>query len=301
MPALVSVVVPVYNGMAHLSETISSIIKQTYRDLEIVLVDGGSTDGSREWIATLDDPRIRVVLMPPGTSAAENWTASCREASGEYVKLLCQDDVLAPEAIELQVQDLEQAPVAVMAVAQRDIIDAQGRVLVSQQGGTGLTSGVMQGDSAVRAAYLVGTNVLGEPLAVLFRRDALIEQLPWDDSIPLMLDVDMYSRVAHGKRIVVRKESVGAFRVSTSSWSTRLARQHTKQYSEWQRSWAPHAQPPITQRERVRGYVGMHARALMRRLAYAWLHLRGSLRSPGPAGSTSGQGTAPDADTRLRP
>lgn len=259
---------------------LDSVRAQTYRDLDIVLVDGGSTDGSREWLDAVRDPRVRVVHMPPGTSAAANWTAACNESTGGFVKLLCQDDLLHPTGIERQVADMQSHTTAVMAVAQRDIIDAHGRTLLRRQGGARLSSGVMDGDAAIRAAYVTGTNVLGEPLAVLFRRERLLECLPWNDTDPLMLDLEMYARVAHGQSVVVRRESVGAFRVSSSSWSTRLAAEQVRQFSHWQQGFAASATPPPRGYERARAYAGLHTRAALRRGAYRWLAMRGALQSP---------------------
>ena len=81
MSPSVSVVIPIFNGMHHLDEALESVIAQTHTDLEIVLVDGGSTDGSREWMHGVKDPRVRVFEMPAGTTAAGNWTAASSAAS----------------------------------------------------------------------------------------------------------------------------------------------------------------------------------------------------------------------------
>jgi len=287
VPDLVSVVVPVFNGRAHLPEMLESVTQQTHHALDIVLVDGGSTDGSARWLDSCDDPRVRVIHRPQGTGAASNWTAACQQARGAFVKVLCQDDLLHPLAIERQLSDLQSHPSAVMAVARRDIVDARGQTLLRRQGGAHLRMGEIRGDDAIRAAYLTGTNVLGEPLAVLFRYEPLMACLPWNDMDPLMLDLEMYARVARGRAIVVRNDSVGAFRVSTSSWSTRLAREQVRQFSNWQQTYADTAVPPPTWIERVRANTGVRLRAALRRGAYRWLAVRGSLQSPPPASATA--------------
>lgn len=275
-----SIVIPVFNGMAHLPATIDSALAQTYKPLEIVIADGGSTDGSREWLARLDDPRVKFFQDETPSGAAANWTRVCELSQGTYVKLLCQDDLLTPTAIERQVADLHGHPDAVLAVAQRDIVDANGQTVLKRQGCSGLANSQMSGDAAMRTLYLFGANVFGEPLTVLFRRDALIAHLPWSDRLPLMLDVSMYAKVVRGEQIVVRKESVGAFRVSTSSWSTRLAKDQLRQFSEWQRQYASTAVPEPTAAERRRAALGVRMKTAARRGVYAWLSMRGSLRSP---------------------
>lgn len=274
VPPLVSVVVPVFNGMPHLRAAVDSILTQTHTDLDVVLVDGGSSDDSLAYMQSIDDPRVRIEQMPKGTSAAANWTAATQAATAEYVKLVCQDDLLAPDAVERQLADLQSHPGAVMAVAQRDVIDAAGKIVYAPRGTLGLHAGVMGGMTALHAAYVHGTNVFGEPLAVLFRRAPLLDAMPWDDTIPLVLDLSTYEKVAEHGDVVVRKESVGAFRVSSSSWSTRLASEQIAQYEAWQRAYAAKAAPGAS--DRARAFVGLYTQAAARRAAYAWLRLRGS-------------------------
>ena len=279
MSPLVSVVVPVFNGIPHLRDLTDSLLAQTYPNLEIVFSEGGSTDDSPAYLATIDDPRVRTINAPPGTGAAGNWTAASEAATGEFVKLVCQDDLLRPDAIAKQVDDLTRHPEAAMAVAQRDVIDAKGNLLYARRGCSGLKAGVMHGPDVIRAAYLTGTNVLGEPLAVLFRRETLFAALPWVDTDPFMLDLDLYARAARNSEIVVRKESIGSFRVSTSSWSTRLAGEQVRQFERWQNTYAASLPTPPGGAERARAKLGLHLQALLRRGAYRWLSLKGSLKS----------------------
>ncbi|MDO8307764.1 MAG: glycosyltransferase family A protein [Actinomycetota bacterium] len=281
MGPLVSVVVPVFNGMPHLPALTESLLAQDYPDLEIVFSEGGSTDASPEFLASLDDPRVRIVTQPPGTTAGGNWTASCQAASGELIKLACQDDLLKPGALTRQARLLLDHPTATMAVAQRDIVDAHGHVLYRGLGCGGLPSGKVPGSVAIRACYVQGTNVLGEPVAVLFRRDPLLASMPWDDTNPLVLDLTMYERVAALGDVVVDRTSIAAFRVSGSSWSTRLAKVQIEQFRRWQHDYAASLPGGPARWEHARASAGRHWHALRRRSAYRWLALKGSFGSEG--------------------
>jgi hypothetical protein len=222
--------------------------------------------------------------MPERTSAAENWTAATQAARGDFIKLVCQDDLIYPETIALQLQDLRNNPDAVMAIAQRDIIDAQGNILYRRRGlaGVATRSGqTIDGSVLIRTCYLQGTNVIGEPLTVLFRANELTQSLPWDDTTPLMLDLSMYEKVAPQGSVVIRRESVGAFRISAASWSTRLAKLQLQQTKEWQESYAQAASPPITPSESFRALIARHRQTTMRRLAYIAVRARGSWGSTG--------------------
>ena len=100
MPML-SVIVPCYNGEAFLARAVESALAQSFRDLEIILVDDGSTDGSSamcDRYAALD-PRVRVIHQSnAGLSAARN--AGIAAAQGEYIAFLDADDYLMPDAYE---------------------------------------------------------------------------------------------------------------------------------------------------------------------------------------------------------
>jgi len=275
---LVSVVVPVFNGLPHLRELTDSLLAQTYGNLEIVFSEGGSSDGSPEYLEGIKDPRVRVVTQE-GTGAAGNWTVATQAATGTFIKLICQDDLLNPDAIAKQVQDLEKHPDAVMAIAQRDIIDARGRVLYSARGLAGLKGNVRPGADVIRTCYLQGTNVIGEPHMVLFRSEALKSALPWDDSNPLMLDLSMYAKVAPTGNVAMRHESIGAFRVSASSWSTRLVKLQLLQTKQWQREYAKTAVPAVTMQQELRAFAGRHIQTALRRAAYRVLKAKGAFSS----------------------
>lgn len=274
---LVSVVIPVFNGLPYLQQAYASVITQDYSNIEIVVVDGGSSDESVPWLEQLTDPRVRLASLPPGTPPAVTWTEATTLAHGEFIKLLCQDDVLYPGAISQQVADLARHPEACAAVAQRDVISASGKVLVKGRGTQGLPSGNVSGQAALRAAYLAGTNIFGEPHTLLFRSEALLAAMPWRGERPYLLDLDTYTVVFDrpDAEIIVRKSAIGAFRVSASSWSTRLAAIQKAQLREWQSEFVD--RHPTTAVERVRAFLSVNVQNLARRLTYAWLGARRDL------------------------
>lgn len=116
MEKKVSIIVPVYNAEKYLGYTISSIRRQTYKNIEIILVNDGSADGSLQICGNYAaiDPRIRVIDLPNGgVSAARN--RGLAEASGEYVQFVDADDVIAENMTMrlVTVMDNYQADLAV--------------------------------------------------------------------------------------------------------------------------------------------------------------------------------------------
>jgi glycosyltransferase involved in cell wall biosynthesis len=106
--ALVSVVIPAYNAAAYLGETLRSVQAQTYRNIEILVVDDGSTDDTAAIAARFG---VRCLTQPnQGQAAARN--AGIRAANGRYIALLDADDLWEPEKLQLQVALLEQTGLA---------------------------------------------------------------------------------------------------------------------------------------------------------------------------------------------
>lgn len=274
---LVSVVIPVFNGENHLRELIESILNQTHQNLEIIFTEGGGADSSQTIITEYaeKDPRIQLILTHKRITAAENWTKATKSATADYIKLICQDDILAADSIEKQLQDLTNFPNAVMAIAQRDVVDRNGKVLYAKRGLTGLKGKEIGGSRVIHTCYLQGTNVIGEPLAVLFRCQPLLAAMPWTDHNPLMLDLNTYQKVAALGTVVTRHESLGAFRVSTSSWSTRLAKLQLEQTKAWQDAYAKESHPTATRR--IRATAGRHLQVNLRRAAYRILKAKGAM------------------------
>ena len=98
----ISVLIPTYNYVRYLPEAIESVLEQDWRDLELLISDDCSTDGSGEVIAqyAAKDSRIRFQIHPTNLGMVQNWNWCLSEARGEYIKFLFGDDKLAsPQAL----------------------------------------------------------------------------------------------------------------------------------------------------------------------------------------------------------
>lgn len=108
--ARISVVIPVYNRARFIGEAIDSILTQTVSDLELILIDDGSTDGSRAVIAGYDDPRLRLLENPRNLGIAASRNRGIAEAVAPYVAFLDSDDRALPTRLEKQIAFLERHP-----------------------------------------------------------------------------------------------------------------------------------------------------------------------------------------------
>ncbi len=102
---LVSICIPVFNADAFIETTLNSVISQTYKELEILIVDDGSTDSSLEIIESLNDKRIKI-LQQQNLGAAYARNLALRHAKGEFIQFLDADDILSKDKISEQVAAL---------------------------------------------------------------------------------------------------------------------------------------------------------------------------------------------------
>lgn len=108
MSPLISCIVPVFNAEHYLGEALESILNQTYRPLEIIVVDDGSTDGTAAIVASYPD-QVRYLFQPnAGVAAACNL--GVRASRGEFVAFLAADDLWHPEKLALQMFQFQDRP-----------------------------------------------------------------------------------------------------------------------------------------------------------------------------------------------
>ena len=127
MSEKISVIVPIYNSIDCLEKCVRSICAQTYANLEILLVDDGSTDGTDKLCErlALEDSRIRTYHKKNGgASSARN--VGIRLASGEYLGFVDSDDYLEPDMYELLMKSMREQPVSIVQIS-RDEVDEAGR------------------------------------------------------------------------------------------------------------------------------------------------------------------------------
>lgn len=114
---LVSITMPVYNGMPLIKASIESIKKQTYDNWECIIIDDGSNDGTSEYLDTLNDDRFVVYHQPNGGRPVARQKA-LELAKGKYIAMLDAEDLYHPEKIEKQVRIMEERPeVAIVTTA----------------------------------------------------------------------------------------------------------------------------------------------------------------------------------------
>lgn len=107
MPPLVTVLMPVYNSRDHLREAIESVLSQKFRDFEFIIMDDGSTDGSRDIVYSYKDSRIKLHLSTENQGIAKTLNEGIKLAEGRYLARMDADDICLPHRLTRQVDFME--------------------------------------------------------------------------------------------------------------------------------------------------------------------------------------------------
>lgn len=183
---LVSIAMPMYNGETYLREALDSILNQTYTNIDVIIIDDGSTDGSVGIVKSYDDPRIRFFQNDQNRGVSYTRNRAIDLTKGEYLAWMDCDDISLPKKIELQVAFMESKPnIAVCGTSYL-------RFFVDE---------IFYQDIAKTDHEEIRTNFIFRP-ATIFMPTAMLrtsvlkeENIRFDESLPMAEDYDFFQRL----------------------------------------------------------------------------------------------------------
>ena len=172
---LVSILIPAY-GERFFAEAFASALAQDYPSLEIVILDDSPGALVQETVARAKDPRVRYERNAERRGFAGNFTECFRQARGELVKFLNDDDRLRPQCVSKLAAALVRYPEAHLATSRRAVIDELGRIAADQPATTAISVAncLIEGRELADLVLVNSINLIGEPSTVLFRREAIV-------------------------------------------------------------------------------------------------------------------------------
>jgi len=203
----ISVIMPVYNDERFVSAAMGSILRQTFGDFEVIVVDDGSTDATTEIIKGFADSRIRIIRQENQGPAVAR-TNGVLAAEGEYIAFMDSDDISEPTRLELQNTFLDNARDIAMVGCATRIISETGRILFNQSAPTGPD---------------IINRRLGEDLfcfygaEVMVRRQAAVEAGLFRGEIVQREDTDFFLRMNEKFRMDNVPEFLYRYRMNTRS------------------------------------------------------------------------------------
>lgn len=204
----VSVIIPAYNSMSYLPETLDSVLGQTFTDFDVLIVNDGSSDNIVEWASGIKDPRVRLISQEnKGLPGARN--TGIAESRGEYIAFLDADDLWESTKLEKQVKCLDTHAEIGLVHTWMLLVDehgnSTGRVLTSDA----------EGDAWEQ---VIQKNLIACP-SVIVRRCCFEAVGVFDERCKAIEDWDMWIRIAVQYPFAVIKEPLSYYRQLSTSMS----------------------------------------------------------------------------------
>ena len=241
----VSVIVPTYGVEKFIAAAVGSVLEQTYKDFELLIIDDGSPDRSIEICQQFTDSRIKIIRQANrGLAGARN--TGIRHSQGEYLAFLDGDDVWLPQKLEKHIAHLENSPTVGVSFSRSAFISADGKSLGTYQ---------MPKLKGIVASHLLFQNPIGNGSAPVIRRAVFeairfqdnrqteLENFYFDESFRRSEDIECWLRILLQTdwQIEGIPEALTLYRVNGNGLSASLL----KQLESWEkmiektRSYAP--------------------------------------------------------------
>ena len=226
---LVSIVVCTHNRAAFLKHTMETIFAQTYRPIEILIVDDGSTDGTREFIESCGE-RVRYYRKEK-SCIADTRTVACRLAQGEYIAFQDDDDLMLPDRIDLLLDALYRYPEASFAAGDWAYIDKEGNLTGKKS--TFTITAASEEPMVLEDGYKAVLWPLITPLphTTLFRR-ADGDRVGWFDDARFFhacSDTDFFARLGKLGPIIYVPKVVSYYRMGHAQiWGKKLLSEYSR-------------------------------------------------------------------------
>lgn len=217
---LLSAIIPTYNYAAYLKDAITSVLEQSIYDLELIVIDDGSTDNTIEVVETIKDKRLYYYFQEHhGVSAARNM--GIQLSSGKYIAFLDADDIWLPQKSDLQIRTLEENPGVGLVYGSYELIDSGRNRLATREVGI-ITSNCLE--KLICGNYVAGSGSTSMVNREVFRKAGL-----FDPHLTAGEDWDMWLRIARYYEMRGLKEVVSCIRLHVRN-STSQARNMDQGY-----------------------------------------------------------------------
>lgn len=237
---LVSVVVPTYNGADTIEKALDSILNQTYRNIEVIVVDDASTDSTREKISAYKekDSRIKPIFLEKNRHVCYAGNIGFEHASGKYIALIGHDDLWREDKLEKQVSFLEEHPSYGLCFTWVDIIDENDREANAQNNiiYTKFNNDNLGGDRWSRKLVLEDNSFCAPSACIRaevlqrtgYYRYALVQLQDYDLWLRVLLETDVY--ILQEKLTRYRRSAGEGRQISEINEETCARDSHEKQW-----------------------------------------------------------------------
>jgi glycosyltransferase involved in cell wall biosynthesis len=213
---LVSIVIPAYNNENTIIATLESIRNQSYKNIEIIIIDDNSKDKTLQLVTEQQkkDNRIKIYHNSTNLGMIGNWNKCIQMSNGEFVKLVCADDLLDKNEIEKETEAMILNPTVNLVESDTRLIDINGRKIGSFK--RYHKSGLVKGKKIARTS-IIWNNFFGAPVNNLIRKSVLDKTGYFDEQFTYILDFDMWMKIACTGDVYIIHELLNSFRIRNDS------------------------------------------------------------------------------------
>jgi len=228
---LITVAIPVFNGEKEIADAIQSVLNQTYLDFELVVIDDCSTDQTLNVARSFSDPRIRIMENEVNLGYIGNFNRTVNEAKGMYLKILCHDDVIVPNCLEMQIEPFIGGRGEDIAISTglKKVVNNKRVEVLKPQGLKGSTRYV-DGNSVIRKCVRAGRNLIGETSVTLVKTEDLRNIGSFETKYTL--DLNMWFRVLQLGGLYFTSAIVSEFRIIDTSGTAAQSKTQAKQTNQ---------------------------------------------------------------------
>jgi len=239
---LVSVIIPSYNHAAYIEESILSVVNQTYKNIELIVIDDGSTDNSPEILTRLQKQYGFTLVFQENQGISKTLNKALRQyAHGKYIDGAGSDDYLALDKIEKHVAFLENHPEYAMVFGKVYMVDEQSRIIEGLQ----IIDPVIDPVESVKFEALIERDCI--PSVTVMIRKAVLDEFGGYNENTIVEDLDMWLNVASRYKIAYLDEYFAYYRWHKQNMTTFTLKMC---YAVWNvvQSWKDKMDPALSKK-----------------------------------------------------
>lgn len=228
---LVSIVIPAYNNENTIIATLESVRRQSYEKIEIIIIDDNSTDKTLQLITEQQKADDRIIIYHNSTNLGMtgNWNKCIQVSNGEFVKLVCADDLLDENEIEKETQAMLANPSVNLVESDTRLVDINGKKTGTFK--RYYKSGIVNGKEIAKTS-IIWNNFFGAPVNNLVRKSVFEETGYFDERFTYILDFDMWMKIACAGDVYIIHEVLNSFRIRNDSNTGKLIGRDRDTYVE---------------------------------------------------------------------
>ncbi len=219
----ISILLPVFNGLKYLNESISGVLNQKYSHFEFLILDDNSSDGSYDYLSKINDSRVRVFRNEKNMGLFFSLNKLIAIARGELVVFWCQDDVMLPNALEIIDEFHIKHPEVAFSYAARKYINRFGQILEEHSTTNDLTPTIISPALHLKIAWFTGS-ISGNISALTFKRLVFEKYGLFKDDFIYSADFEFQIRVGLSENIGRIKETLFFQRMHNEQLSAQVSK-----------------------------------------------------------------------------